>query len=49
MPFFFTSAAQGTNVVQIFTEAIKMGKKRKENPPPSESFLDDVLDLLKDS
>ena len=43
-PFFFASASDGTNVVQIFEEAIKCGVKCKEKPPTD--FVSEVLSLL---
>mmetsp|Transcript_58536 Transcript_58536/g.85623 ORF Transcript_58536/g.85623 Transcript_58536/m.85623 type:complete len:219 (+) Transcript_58536:81-737(+) len=43
LPFFFASAADGTNVVQIFEQAIKLGVHYKENEG---DFLEDALNLL---
>ncbi|PRP84547.1 rab-related GTPase [Planoprotostelium fungivorum] len=43
-PFFFASASDGTNVVQIFEEAIKAGMEFNEKPP--QDFVSDVLSLL---
>eukprot|EP00041_Stephanoeca_diplocostata_P003663 m.36598 g.36598 ORF g.36598 m.36598 type:complete len:217 (+) comp14513_c0_seq1:133-783(+) len=43
MPFYFVSAADGTNVVKVFTEIIKMGQHYKEN---SDDFVDQVMQLL---
>jgi Rab-like protein 2 len=48
-PFFFVSASDGTNVVQVFETAMKLALKCK-NKPPSDyvsdvlSFLDEVFD-----
>ncbi len=42
LPFFYVSAADGTNVVRIFEEAIALAIKQKENPDK-----DDVLVLLR--
>jgi len=44
LPFYFVSASDGTNVVKVFTEAVKLGMKCQANPP--EDFLDEVLDLI---
>ena len=52
IPLYFTSAADGTNVVkvhsphQIFREALKLGIENKNNPDGN--FVTDVLDMLKD-
>mmetsp|Transcript_3992 Transcript_3992/g.5557 ORF Transcript_3992/g.5557 Transcript_3992/m.5557 type:complete len:212 (-) Transcript_3992:175-810(-) len=43
LPFFFVSAADGTNVVQVFEQAIAMGVHHKENEG---DFLEDALNLL---
>jgi len=43
-PFFFASASDGTNVVQIFEKAIQEAVKHR-NKPPSD-FEADVLSLL---
>jgi hypothetical protein len=43
-PFFFASASDGTNVVQAFQEAIKLGVNYKQAPPTD--FVSDVLSLL---
>eukprot|EP00038_Savillea_parva_P010859 m.193308 g.193308 ORF g.193308 m.193308 type:complete len:211 (-) comp18894_c0_seq1:148-780(-) len=43
MPFYFVSAADGTNVVEVFQELIKMGLHYKEN---SDDFVDQVMALL---
>lgn len=32
MPFYFVSAADGTNVVKIFNEALKLALDYKKNP-----------------
>jgi Rab-like protein 2 len=44
LPFFFCSASDGTNVVKVFTQAIKMGKHLKDHP--TDDFLQEVLDFL---
>ena len=44
-PFNFVSAANGTNVVQIFRDALDMGIKYKENPH-KDDFIQEVMDLL---
>eukprot|EP00042_Codosiga_hollandica_P025123 m.109586 g.109586 ORF g.109586 m.109586 type:complete len:200 (+) comp51775_c0_seq1:54-653(+) len=43
LPFFFVSASDGTNVVQVFTEAIRAGMEYKQS---STDFEDQVLELL---
>ncbi len=43
-PFFFASASDGTNVVQLFEEAIQSAVKCKEKPPAD--FYSDVMNLL---
>eukprot|EP00795_Rhopilema_esculentum_P005435 gene5435-610_t len=40
MPFYFVSASDGTNVVKVFREAIKLGYNYKEN---SSDFMDEVM------
>ena len=39
------SAADGTNVVQIFKDALEMAIEYKKNPP-KDDFMADVLELL---
>ena len=46
-PLEFVSAANGTNVVAIFEQALKSGLQYKINPH-EDDFMNDVLDLLKD-
>ena len=46
-PFNFVSAANGTNVVAIFQEALRLGKAYKENPH-QDDFMTEINDLLKD-
>ena len=46
MPFFFVSAATGTNVVRVFKEAIKLGWEYKTK---SGDWMSDVMALLDDS
>ncbi|XP_067325505.1 rab-like protein 2B [Anolis sagrei] len=43
LPFYFVSAADGTNVVKIFNDAIKLAIAYKQN---SEDFMDEVLKEL---
>ncbi len=43
-PFFFVSASDGTNVVQLFEEAIKLAVKCKAEPP--DDFFAEVLNFL---
>lgn len=45
VPFNFVSAADGTNVVQIFKNALDMAIDYKNNPP-KDDFMADVLELL---
>ena len=45
VPFNFVSAADGTNVVQIFRDSLDLAMKYKRNPP-KDDFMADVLDLL---
>ena len=44
LPFFFVSASDGTNVVQVFKEVIESGMEYKQNPP--EDFYSQVMNLL---
>lgn len=44
LPFFFVSAADGTNVVKAFHAAIAAGLRRKECPP--EDVYHEILGLL---
>jgi len=46
-PFNFVSAANGTNVVQIFNEALEMGANYKANPH-EDDFMNVALELMKD-
>ncbi|XP_034984084.1 rab-like protein 2B isoform X3 [Zootoca vivipara] len=43
LPFYFVSAADGTNVVKVFNDAIKLAVAYKQN---SEDFMDEVLKEL---
>lgn len=45
LPFYFVSAADGTNVVQLFTEAIRAGVQYKRG---EKDFVAEVLELLGD-
>eukprot|EP00656_Telonema_subtile_P057707 TRINITY_DN9558_c0_g1_i4.p1 TRINITY_DN9558_c0_g1~~TRINITY_DN9558_c0_g1_i4.p1 ORF type:complete len:187 (-),score=40.70 TRINITY_DN9558_c0_g1_i4:464-1024(-) len=47
LPLEFASAADGTNVVQLFQKAIEMGHTYKLNPP-NDDFMQDVLSLLQE-
>ncbi|NXY51929.1 RBL2A protein, partial [Ceuthmochares aereus] len=40
LPFYFVSAADGTNVVKVFNDAIKMAVTYKQN---SGDFMDEVM------
>lgn len=46
-PFNFVSAANGTNVVSVFTQALEMGLHYKQNPH-EDDFMSEVRDLMKD-
>eukprot|EP00904_Undaria_pinnatifida_P007741 jgi/Undpi1/4097/HiC_scaffold_16.g07464.m1 len=46
LPFFFVSAADGTNVVKAFEESIKAGLEFKKN---GGDFVDEALSLLADT
>ena len=46
LPFYFASAADGTNVVQIFEDCLRMALRNKENP--GDSYMNDVLEILDD-
>lgn len=47
VPFNFVSAADGTNVVAIFKQALDMAIKYKDDPE-NDDFMKEVIDLLKD-
>jgi Rab-like protein 2 len=44
LAFQYVSAAEGTNVVKVFEEAIRLGIACKEKPP--DDFFDEVLEFL---
>ena len=46
LDFYFVSAADGTNVVRIFEDAVRKSLYYKRNPP--QSFEKDIMDLLND-
>lgn len=46
MPLFFTSAADGTNVVKIFREILEAALEYKMNPP--DKYEAELMDLLND-
>lgn len=46
LPFIFVSAADGTNVVKTFKEAITRGLDYKKNPP--EDYYSTVLNMLQE-
>ena len=48
LPFEFVSAADGTNVVAIFQQALEAGLHYKKNPH-EDDFMNDILDLLDDT
>ncbi|XP_030071649.1 rab-like protein 2B isoform X2 [Microcaecilia unicolor] len=43
LPFYFVSAADGTNVVKLFTDAINLAVSYKQN---SQDFMDQVMQEL---
>lgn len=45
LPFYFVSAAEGTNVVRVFTEAVKLAIKNKEEPP--DEVMAEIMALLR--
>ena len=47
-PLEFVSAADGTNVVAIFQQALEAGLNYKQNPH-EDDFMNDILDLLDDT
>ena len=47
-PLEFVSAADGTNVVAIFQQALEAGLQYKKNPH-EDDFMNDILDLLDDT
>ena len=47
LPFYFTSAKDGTNVVQIFEDLLRYALDYKNNPPKGD-FMNEVMDLLND-
>ena len=47
-PLEFVSAADGTNVVAIFQQALEAGLHYKKNPH-EDDFMNDILDLLDDT
>jgi Rab-like protein 2 len=46
LPFYFVSAADGTNVVKIFNDVLKLAQDYKANPP--DTFYNEVMELLND-
>ncbi len=47
IPFYFVSAADGTNVVKAFKHAMSLGKQCRDSP--EKDFMSDVLELLADT
>ena len=45
LPLYFVSAADGTNVVKVFREALNKAVEYK-NDPNGGAFVHDVLDIL---
>ena len=48
LPLFFASAADGTNVVTMFEEAISLAYKYK-NTDQTDDFMADVMNLLEET
>lgn len=46
LPFFFVSSSDGTNVVRVFKEAIRLAIKNKEEPP--DEVMAEIYALLRD-
>lgn len=46
LPFYFVSASDGTNIVKVFTEAIKLAIKNKQEPP--DEVMSEIWSLLRD-
>jgi len=46
LPFYFVSAAEGTNVVRVFNEAVKLAIKNKEEP--TDEVMAEIMALLRD-
>jgi len=44
LPFFFVSAADGTNIVKVFSEAVKLAIKCKEEP--ADEVMAEIMRLL---
>ena len=45
-PFYWVSASDGTNVVRIFEELIKIGVEHKKNP--KNNYYEKIMDILDD-
>jgi len=46
LEFYFVSAADGTNIVKVFEQAIKLGMEHKEKGPTD--FVSECLELFDD-
>ena len=46
IPLYYTSAANGVNVVRVFEDIFKMSMDYKESP--KENFVKDVLEVIED-
>eukprot|EP00929_Paragymnodinium_shiwhaense_P099989 TRINITY_DN6196_c0_g1_i1.p1 TRINITY_DN6196_c0_g1~~TRINITY_DN6196_c0_g1_i1.p1 ORF type:complete len:218 (-),score=64.83 TRINITY_DN6196_c0_g1_i1:463-1116(-) len=46
LPFFFVSASDGTNIVRVFNEAIKLAIKNKEEP--ADEVMAEIWNLLQE-
>ena len=45
-PFYLVSAADGTNVVRIFEELIKIGVDHKKNP--KSNYYEKIMEILEE-
>lgn len=45
LPLYYTSSADGTNVVKVFEDTLKAAVEYKNNP--KDKFMEDVMDFLK--
>merc|ERR1719159_2078916 len=46
LPFYFVSSSDGTNVVRVFKETIRLAIKNKEEPP--DEVMAEIYALLRD-
>lgn len=43
LDFYFASAADGTNVVKIFNEAVRLGRQNRDNP---DDFTSQIYSMI---